>query len=70
VDVLARQATAPLDPLELVYPGEVPVFDKYDEYVPEELVRKAFAYGVLDVAGMLRRVRQWCGLPAQPELPA
>ncbi|MEE1273967.1 MAG: DEAD/DEAH box helicase [Olegusella sp.] len=70
VDVLAEQATLPLDPMELVYPGEVPVFDKYDEYVPDELVRKGFAYGVLDIAGMLRRVRQWCGLPEQPELPA
>lgn len=70
VDVLAQQVTLPLDPLELLYPGEVPVFDKYDEYVPDELVRKGFAYGVLDVVGMLRRVRQWCGLPeTAPEAP-
>ena len=62
VDVLAEQATLPLDPMELVYPGEVPVFDKYDEYVPDELVRKGFAYGVLDVAGMLERVKSWKAL--------
>ena len=68
-DVLAQHAAAPLDPLELVYPGEVPVFEKYDEYVPEELIRKGFALSVLDTAGMLKRVRQWVGLP-QDALPA
>ncbi|WP_300968076.1 hypothetical protein, partial [Faecalibaculum rodentium] len=40
-------------------PGEVPVFEKYDEFVPEELVRKGFAHGVLDVAGMKQRVLSW-----------
>ena len=49
------------DPLELVYPAEVPVFDKYDEFLPEELVRKGFAYGVLDVEGMRNRVLSWAG---------
>lgn len=62
VDVLREQAQRPLDPIELLYPGEVPIFNKYDEYVPPELIRKGFAYGVLDVKGMLRRVCQWCGL--------
>lgn len=47
------------DPLELVYPKEVPVFEKYDEYVPEELVRKGFACGVLDVDGMKQRIQSW-----------
>ena len=47
------------DALELVYEKEVPVFEKYDEYVPEELVRKGFAQGVLDVAGMKQRVLSW-----------
>ena len=68
VDVLAKQALRPLDPLELLYPKEVPVFEKYDAYVPVELVRKGFAYGILDTEGMLHRVRQWCGLPELPEL--
>ena len=58
-DVLREQAELPLDPMELLYPGEVPYFDKYDDFVPEELVRKGFAYGVLDIEGMLDRVRQW-----------
>lgn len=60
-EVLAEQADIPLDPMELVYPGEVPYFDKYDPYVPDDLIRKGFAYGVLDVEGMLARVREWAG---------
>lgn len=40
-DVLAEQATTPFDPLDLVYPDEVPIWEKYDEYVPIELIRKA-----------------------------
>ena len=58
-DILAEEAEKEFDPLELVYPGENPVFEKYDEYVPEELVRKGFAYGVLDIEGMKKRVLGW-----------
>ena len=36
-----------------------PVFEKYDEFVPDELVKKGFAYGVLDIEGMKKRVRDW-----------
>ncbi|MBP5495820.1 MAG: DEAD/DEAH box helicase [Bacteroidales bacterium] len=57
--IVAEEAAKEFDPLELVYPNEVPVFEKYDEYVPEALVRKGFAYGVLDVEGMKRRVLGW-----------
>ena len=57
--ILCDEASKDLDPLELVYPNEVPVFEKYDEFVPEELVRKGFAYGVLDIEGMKRRVLTW-----------
>ena len=57
--ILAEEAEKQFDPLELVYPKEVPVFEKYDEYVPEELVRKGFACGVLDIAGMKQRIRSW-----------
>ena len=57
--VVKEQAEVPIDPMELVYPGEVPYFDKYDEFVPPELIRKGFAYGVLDIQGMLDRVREW-----------
>ena len=57
--ILAEEAEKQFDPLELVYPKEVPVFEKYDEYVPEELVRKGFACGVLDIDGMKQRVLSW-----------
>ena len=67
-DVLAEQATTPFDPLDLVYPDEIPIWEKYDEYVPIELIRKGFAESVLDISGMLKRVRQWCGLPDEEPL--
>ncbi len=57
--ILADEIEKPIDPMELVYPNEVPLFDKYDAYLPSELVRKGFAYGVLDIEGMKKRVRQW-----------
>lgn len=61
-EVLREEVEKPIDPMELVYPGEVPIFEKYDEYVPQSLVRKGFAYGILDIDGMCARVRSW-----QPE---
>lgn len=57
--VVSEEIAKPIDPLELVYPGELPLFDKYDEYLPEELVRKGFAYGVLDLDGLRETVRSW-----------
>ncbi|HJC35982.1 MAG TPA: DEAD/DEAH box helicase [Candidatus Merdibacter merdavium] len=59
--ITAEEAEKDFDSLELVYPNEVPNFEKYDEYVPVELVRKGFALGVLDVEGMKQRVRSWSG---------
>lgn len=56
--ILKEEAAADFSPEELLYPKEVPVFDKYDEYVPEALVRKGFAFGVLDVAEMKKRISQ------------
>ncbi len=58
-EVLADELSEPLDPMELLYPTENPVFDKYDEYLPIELVRKGFACGVLDIEGMKKRVAEW-----------
>ena len=57
--VLKEEAAVEFDPMELVYPGEVPEFEKYDCYVPDELIRKGFAYGILDVKGMKTRVFGW-----------
>ncbi len=57
--VVSEEASKDFDPMDLLYPAENPVFEKYDEYVPGELVRKGFAYGVLDIAGMKKRVAEW-----------
>ena len=57
--IVCEEAVKEFDPLELVYPKEVPVFEKYDEFVPDELVRKGFALGVLDIDGMKNRVLSW-----------
>ena len=57
--VLAEETARDFDPMELLYPDEVPIFDKYDEYLPTELVRRGFAYGVLDVGGMREAVLSW-----------
>ena len=57
--IVREEIQKPIDPLELVYPKELPLFDKYDEYLPEELVRKGFAYGVLDQEGLKEAVISW-----------
>ena len=59
--ILEEEIKKPLDPMELVFEGENPVFDKYDDVLPAELVRKGFAQGVLDVEGMRSRVLEWLG---------
>lgn len=58
--IISEEAAKDFDPLDLVYPNEVPVFDKYDEYLPDELVRKEFAEGVLDIEEMRKCVEQMC----------
>ncbi len=57
--VLSEKEKEPLDPMELVYPKEVPLFEKYDEHIPVSLVKKGFAYGILDIEGMKARIRSW-----------
>ena len=57
--IVREEIEKPIDPLELVYPKELPFFDKYDEYLPEELVRKGFAYGVLDLDEMKKAILNW-----------
>ena len=44
--------------MELVYEREIPLFDKYDEFLPTELVRKGFAYGVLDMENMKEGIKR------------
>ena len=57
--IVEEEAEKEFDAESLLYEKEVPVFDKYDEFVPAVLVRKGFAEGVLDIEGMKKRVREW-----------
>ena len=57
--VVSEEIRKPIEPLELVYPKELPLFDKYDEFLPAELVKKGFAYGVLDLEGLKETVLSW-----------
>ena len=57
--VLRDEALKSFDPMDLVYAGEVPYFEKYDEFIPDELVKKGFAYGILDIEGMRERILGW-----------
>lgn len=50
--IFHEEIQKPFNPLEPVYPKELPLFDKYDEYRLEELVRNGFAYGILDTVEM------------------
>ena len=59
-DILREEIQAGIDPMELLYPNEIPVFDKYDDILPAELVRRGFAFGVLDVEEMKEKVLDWC----------
>lgn len=44
-----------LEPAELVFDGECPVFDKYDEFIPPELLRDAYAVDRLCPEEVIRR---------------
>ena len=57
--VLEEEAEALSDPMTLLYPDEVPYFEKYDDFLPAELIRKGFAYGVLGTNEMKARVAEW-----------
>ena len=57
--ILKEAAQTPFDPLDLIYPREQPLFDKYDEYLPDALLRKGFAHGVLDMEGAKTAILNW-----------
>ena len=59
LEITQEEVRSGVDPMELLYPNEVPVFDKYDDILSAELVRKGFALGVLDVEEMKSRVLEW-----------
>ncbi|MBQ2735690.1 MAG: DEAD/DEAH box helicase [Clostridia bacterium] len=47
-----------LDPEELVSSGEAPVFEKYDDYIPADLLRHAYAVDKLNPAEVTRRITE------------
>ena len=57
--VLSEEAAELTDALDLVYQNEVPVFEKYDKYLPPELIREGFAYGILNIEEMKQRIAEW-----------
>ncbi len=67
--VLSDMEKRPLDPMELIYGGEVPLFEKYDGFLPGDLVRKGFAHGILGLEEMKARIRGWseCGFGPSAE---
>ena len=58
-EFLSEMDKPPLAPMELIYKGEVPLFEKYDEFLPEPLVKKGFAHGILGLEEMKARIRGW-----------
>nr|WP_288807807.1 DEAD/DEAH box helicase [uncultured Sphingobacterium sp.] len=57
--IVEEEIKKDIDPMTLLYPKEAPIFDKYDDILPEELTRKGFAMGVLDVKAMKQSVLNW-----------
>ena len=45
------------DPIRLVRPSELPVFEKYDRYIPAELLRSAYAQDKMNVSEVLSRIK-------------
>jgi ATP-dependent Lhr-like helicase len=43
----------------LLAEDEAPKFQKYDEFIPAELLRKAFTSDYLDIPGLSREVSGW-----------
>lgn len=56
---IRRKAAGVADPLELLAPGEAPFLGKYDEFIPLELLRRAYASDGLDLPGLLDGLKGW-----------
>ncbi|MBQ9801913.1 MAG: DEAD/DEAH box helicase [Clostridia bacterium] len=54
---LASLAGSDIDPETLVFPSEMPLFDKFDALLPRELLQRAYATDRLDVEEMKTRFR-------------
>ncbi len=57
--IVQEELASNFSPMELLYPKEIPLFNKYDDLLPPDLVRKGFAYGVLDIEDMRRRMQDF-----------
>ncbi|WP_379134302.1 DEAD/DEAH box helicase [Paenibacillus sp. sgz500958] len=53
------ECTAATEPLSLLSPDEAPYLGKYDEFIPHELIRKAYSLDGLDVPGLVEVLKQW-----------
>lgn len=47
------------DPIALLKPDEAPYLGKYDEFIPHDLLRKAFSLDGLDVDGLREILKNW-----------
>ena len=48
-----------IEPIRLVENGEIPVFEKYDDCIPVELLRRAYATDRLRADELIGRIAQW-----------
>ena len=55
---LCRIAERGIDAESLVEASELPVFEKYDDYVPGELLRQAYAKDRLTVPPVVQRLHE------------
>lgn len=56
---IIAESMAAADPLSLLSPDEAPYLGKYDEFIPHELLRKAFSLDGLDVPGLIEILKTW-----------
>ena len=56
---IIAESMAATDPLSLLSTDEAPYLGKYDEFIPHELLRKAFSLDGLDVPGLIAVLKQW-----------
>ncbi len=56
---ILAEAAAASDPLSLLSKDEAPYLGKYDEFIPHDLLRKAFSLDGLDVPGLQAVLDQW-----------
>ncbi len=58
-DELVKLCQKKISALDLVGEAEAPKLQKYDEFIPNNLLRKAFAFDYLDVVEVRANIRSW-----------